>query len=482
VRSGLLTAGSAVVLAGSAAAAGALLARHFGRNAETDGFMAAYGFYIVLTIAAQAFRLVVVPDLTRSAAEGRMGGELRAYGAAFLALAVPVCAVVVVLAGPIGDVVTGSLPHTAAATPAHALVWLVPAAFLQLLAAVASSGLAARDDYAVAAVGYAAGGIGGLVVFLLLIDHGIVALAWGLTVNGGIALGVPVAALLVRGHLRGPAPQAWRLGPRLWRLLEGAAVPLALQGFYVVALRLAAGLGVGRVTSLSYAYLLVGTLAYAPAFSISLISSAPLTRRGLEERATVEHVLHSAWLSLVLVGGAAGVFALVGGKVVESILGNAYGGSVGREIGHLVVELSPWMVASVAFYVTFPLLFVVERRRLLVPLALAAVAVDAAISYGLREAFGLLGICLGLALGVFLIVAALLAALSPRILRLAAIGLGRLALVVLVVAMLAFGVFALVLASIPAAAAGTVAYAALLFVAVRRLGLGEAWAYVRALH
>jgi hypothetical protein len=35
---------------------------------------------------------------------------------------------------------------------------------------------------------------------------------------------------------------------------------------------------------------------------------------------------------------------------------------------------------------------------------------------------------------------------------------------------------------VPAAGAGAVLYVALLAVAVRRLGLGEAWAYVRALH
>jgi len=463
--------------------AGALLAHKFGRTAATDGFMAAYGFYIVLTLGAQSFRLVVVPDLTRAAAEGRLGGELRAYGAAFLAAAVPVCVVVVALAHPLGELVTGSLPDPAASTAAHAVVWLVPAAFGQLLAAIAVSGLAARDRYGVAALGYSSGGIAGLVVFVVLADtHGLVALAWGLAANAALSLGLPLAALVLSGELRGPRPLRWALGGRLWRLLEGAAVPLALQGFYVLALRLAAALGVGRVTSLSYAYLIVATLSYVPAFSISLVSSAPLTRRGLDEDAAAEHVLHASWLSLVLVGGAAGVFALVGGRLVELVLGGAYAGDVGTQLGHLVVELAPWMVGSVAFYVTFPLIFVAERRRWLVPLALVSLVFDALISLGLREAAGMLGICLGMAIATIAVVAVLMASISSRLLALAAAGVGRLSLVVLVAAAAAFGIFAAVLAPIPAAVAGTLGYALLLALAAKRFGLGDAWAYVRALH
>src|SRR5438093_13130663 len=94
LRSGALTGLAQIILALSAAGAGALLAQKFGRSAETDGFLAAYGVYLVLVLAAQAFRLIVVPDLTRAAAEGRLGGEARAYALSFLALPAPVSALV----------------------------------------------------------------------------------------------------------------------------------------------------------------------------------------------------------------------------------------------------------------------------------------------------------------------------------------------------------------------------------------------------
>src|SRR6185295_622642 len=94
LRSGALTGLAQIVLALAAAGAGALLAQKFGRSAETDGFLGAYGVYLVLVLAAQAFRMVLVPDLTRAAAAGRLASESRAYALAFLALAVPVSIVV----------------------------------------------------------------------------------------------------------------------------------------------------------------------------------------------------------------------------------------------------------------------------------------------------------------------------------------------------------------------------------------------------
>src|SRR5260370_42203913 len=191
LRSGALTGLAQIVIALAAAGAGALLGHKFGRNAETDGFLAAYGVYIVLVLAAQTFRMVVVPDLTLAAAEGRLGGESRAYAVAFLALAVPVSVLVAVFSRPLGDLITGNLPPASAHIAGRALEVLVPAAFGQLLAALAASALAAIDSYGTAAAGFALGGGAGLVGFAPVADgHGVVALAWGLAVHPAVALSV----------------------------------------------------------------------------------------------------------------------------------------------------------------------------------------------------------------------------------------------------------------------------------------------------
>ena len=482
VRSGVVTGLSNLAISGSAAVAAAYLAHEFGRGAETDGFLAAYGIYLVLVLGAQAFRLVAVPDLTRAAAEDRLAAEARAYVVAFLVVAVPISVAAALLAHPIGEAITGRLPPRAADVAARAVVWLVPAAFVQLLAAVAASALAARDSYGVAAAGYGLGAAVGVGVFVAFAhSHGLITLVWGLAANAAISLGLPLVALATRGDvtLRGTAGGA--VLRRLGRFVEGAAVPLALQALYLVSLRAAAGLGQGKVTSLFYAYLLAATLVTATASSLSLISSAPLTRRALDPRSAAEHVVHSSWISLALIAAAAGVFALVGGRLVAFVLGHAYSGDVGREVGRLVVAFAPWMVVTVAYTVTFPLVFVMERRRYLVGLAVAALLVHVPITLGLRAAFGLNGIALALAVTTALVLVALTVAVSPRMLALSAAGLGRLALEVGAVSAGSFGVLSLFLGDVSAAVLGLALYTAVL-AAIRPRGLRDAWSYVRALH
>ena len=482
LRSGLLTGLAQIAVAVAAAGAGALLAHKFGRNSETDGFLGAYGVYLVLVLTAQAFRMVVVPDLTRAVPHGTLGGETRAYALAILSLALPASVLVGLFSSRFGDLLTGSLPPRAAHVAARALVILVPAAFGQLLAALAASALAAHDSYGTAAAGFALGGIGGLVVFALLADRlGIVALAWGLAFNAAIALSVPVAALARRGALRGAWPDRLAIGPRIGRLAQGAAIPLALQGCYLLALRFAAQLGVGRVTSFSYAYLAASTLVGATAFSLGLISSAPLTRRGIDAEAAGRHVVHAAWVSLVFVGAAGGVFALVGGRIVGAVLGGAYTGNVGLELGHLVVYLALWMLAWVGFAVTFPLVFVAEKRWTLLPLAVGGFGLCIPIGLALRALWGLPGLAIALGVSTFVIAAGLMATLALRALAIAAVGLARLALAVGGAAALAFGPISLALPPIPAAVVGIAVYALIVY-ALRSLGLSAAWTYVRGLH
>ncbi len=481
-RSGVATGTSILAVSGAAAVAGAYLAHKFGRDARTDGFLAAYSVYLVIVLTAQAFRLVIVPDLTRASADSRLPAEFVSYASAVLAIAVPVSLLTGVLSHPFGHLLTGTLPPEAASIASRGLVWLVPAAFAQMLAAVAASALAARDSYLVAAAGYALGAVAGLIAFVALASgHGLIALAWGVALNGAIAAGIPLAALVRYGHLLGSRSGGVAIWPRLRKLVQAAAVPLALQGMYVVALRGASGLGEGNQTSLTYAYLFASTLVAATATALSLISSAPLTRRGLDAESASAHVLHAAWLSLALIGAASGVFALVGGRVVGFVLGDAFSGHIGRDLGHLIVYLSPWVVVAVAFSVTFPLLFVLEKPRVLVPLAILALAVDVPLSLAMRAVLGLRGLVLALALATFLVIVAMMAAVSRRMLVLTVAGLVRTALLVAALTVVSFGVPELVTSGFVAALAGLVIYVAALAV-LRPRGLVEAWRYVRVLH
>jgi hypothetical protein len=471
-----MTGLSSLAVAGSAAGAGILLAHLFGRNERTDGLFVAYGVYLVLAIAAQSFRTVVLPQLTREAVS--LGSETVAYLLALAGAGVVAVGVVVALADPLGRALTA---HPASAHVAsRVLPWLVAAGFLQLVAALAASALAVRDSYEVAALAYSIGAVLALVVFAALHSHGEVSLAWAVTANGVVTAAIPLVALGRLGVLTGMRGRGGRSLARLGRLATGAAVPIALQAMYVVALRFAGGLGAGKATSLNYAYLIAAVLVVATASSVALISSAPLTRRGIDVEEAVAHVVHSSWLSLALIAAAAGVFALAGGRVVGPILGGAYGGEVGRELGRLVAYLAPWMVVTVAYTLTFPLLFVLERSRGLVVIAVCGLAVSVPVVFLGRELAGLAGIAGALAVATALVLAALLVAVSGDALRRTAAELGRLALQVAALAAITFGLASL-LGGFAGAGVGLVAYAALL-AALRPRGLREAWSYVRALH
>src|ERR671935_3146542 len=150
VRSGIVTGLSSLAVAGSAAGAGILLAHFFGRNERTDGLFVAYGVYLVLAIAAQAFRTVVLPQLTREGAT--LGSETRAYLLALAGAGAVAVAAAMALAGPLGRALTA---HPASADVAsRVLPWLVAAGVLPPVAPPPPSALPAPGSYGGAAAAY----------------------------------------------------------------------------------------------------------------------------------------------------------------------------------------------------------------------------------------------------------------------------------------------------------------------------------------
>jgi hypothetical protein len=473
VGSGILTGISTAAVSGSAAAAGAILSRKFGHGVKTDGFFQAYGLYIALVLVANALRVVVLPAFARSRAERRLGAEVGTWAVALAVPLVPILAVSLVAPHWVAGLLTGGArsQHQAAVL----IPWLVPAAAAQIYAGIAASGLAALDDYGTAAFGFAAGAVAGLAVIVALVGHGVQAFGWGLALNGAVALALPLAVLAAR---RGIGLPDAGLTSRLRTLAEGVALPFALQGLYVIALRFASGLGEGRPTTFSYAYLISALLVAVTASSLALVSSVPLARGELTPARAGRHVVSASWLSLAVVGAAAGVFAVAGAQVARWALGSSYGGGTGSQLGRLVVYLAPWMVASVAVSVAFPLLFVRGRARFLPLLAVGILALHVLVEWGGRAAFGLAGIAAGMAVTTGLTLAALLWSLGSLVQALR--GLLVAAAVCGGLAAAAFGVPRAVLDAVPAAAIGLVAYAAVL-VCWRPLGLRTAWTYARTL-
>jgi hypothetical protein len=473
VRSGLLTGISTAAVSGSAAVLGVILSRKFGHGVKTDGFFAAYGPYLALVLVAGSLRVIVLPRFVAAESAGRLAHEVGAWSAG---LGVPLAVVVAAaLAWPHGIASLLTSSPQARDYAAELLPWVVPSAVAQIYGGLVASALAALDDYEWAAFGFAAVSIAGVVVTLALLGHGVVALGWGLALNGGLSLAIPLVPVLTRGAVGAPDG---RVFGRLLELGEGVMLPVALQGLFLVGLRYASGLGAGRSTTFSYAYLIAAFLVAVTAASVALVATVPFAREGSSAERVAHHVVSISWLSLVPIAAAAGVFALAGERIVHGVLGAGYGGGTGAELGRLVGYLAPWMVASVALTVTYPLVFVRGRARWLPLLAAAALGLQVLLEWGARAAFGLGGIAGGLGVTTAAILLVLLRALGAvvPVVR----GLAVAALVCGGLAALAFVLPRLVVGPIAAAAVGVVVYAAVLAL-WRPAGLRHAWAYVHTL-
>jgi O-antigen/teichoic acid export membrane protein len=479
-----VTALAIAVQSGLAAVVGVVIARELPRGAETDGFFAAYGVFIVLALAATAIRLVVLPPLGRARVDRRLGQETAAWAVALAVLAVPALVLGVAAARPAAALLTGFGPDAARDAAESVLPLMVFAAAAQLYAGLAASALAALDDYLTSAVTYILASVTGLAYILVRVGaDGVDAVAEGMALNGVLAVVLPVVALVVRARREAMPRAAVRPSgqPVPERVLEAGrsvALPLALQAVYLVSVPFAAREGVGEVTSFGYAYLAAAALVAVTSSSLGLVTSVPLARIGLEPAGVARHVVSSSWLALVAAGAAAGVFAVAGTSLVGAVLGEGYVADVGEELGRLIALLSPWMVFSIGFSVTLPLLFVQGRTRGLVLVGLAVVALQVPLAWLGQALAGLAGLALALAVTTLVVLAVMLHRLHAAAPTLAA--LGKAALTVAAFAVVAFGLPALGLDAGPAAAAGLALYAVGL-AAVRPRGLRRSWSYLRSL-
>jgi hypothetical protein len=258
----------------------------------------------------------------------------------------------------------------------------------------------------------------------------------------------------------------------------GISVALVLQAIYLVCVPLAGREGTGAVTSFGYAYLVSSAVVAVTASSLGLVTSVPLSRTALDTARIVRHIVSGAWLAVVAIGAAAGIFGLAGEQIVRGLFGASYSAKVGTELGRLVVLLSPWAVASVGISLTFPLVFVARRERRLPLLALGAIVAHVSLAVVGEVIAGLEGLAVALAVTTLLILAGLLSLLDALVPTLR--GLATAAATVVAGACVAFVPPRLVLEPVLAAVVGTVIYGLLVALA-RPPALRAAWRYLRVL-
>ncbi|RKQ92882.1 hypothetical protein C8N24_2738 [Solirubrobacter pauli] len=380
-QTALVAVSQAMVLALGAVIA-LLVAQFFGKDAETDAFFAAYGFYGVGMTFAQTFRLTTVSSIVSSGPE-TITRLLGAVGLLCVVLAAPM----VVLADPLGRVLVESDPTNIAPLTLR-MLWVALSG--QLIAAILATVLAVRGRFTEIGVGTLVASVVSVVVFAAMQSFlGVPAAALGLVVSALFLLAVFAIVL-------------WRSGERLARpshALHGIAHEAGRLGFagvtffgttvgYVICISVSARLGAGQATVFAYGYMLAAVLVGVTANVSAMVRSPALVASADRAREIAGAALWSFRFALVLIGPVLGFAVLLGPPVIGAVLGADFGASDVDQMITTLLALIPWVLGSAAgVFAVVELLARGELRRLalltaaqmllLVPLTLGARTIGA---------------------------------------------------------------------------------------------------------
>jgi peptidoglycan biosynthesis protein MviN/MurJ (putative lipid II flippase) len=308
----------------AAMAVGGLLAivvlLKFGKNAETDGFFAAYGVYAVLLALAQNLRASVVARFVEGpSVEQRLN---RFLGSALI-IVVVVGALLLPLAKPIADLLTGSLPSQSEETAREALLILWIAAGAQFIGALAAAALGIHGDFLVPGLAYVGAGLFAIVFVVGLGDGlGIEAVSIGLAAGSVAALFAMFGRLVQKGHrLRvSEIAEGRRYLKATAVVLVGSVGSVALQLSYVVSLGFASHIGQGSVTLYSYAFFAAALITGASSAPAAIVLAAPLSKSWDRRPESLEpHLLVVFRAGSTLAVPVFAIAAIVGPEVIDWI-------------------------------------------------------------------------------------------------------------------------------------------------------------------
>lgn len=342
---GAATAVSQAIALTGVAIFGILIAAHFGSNARTDGFFLANSIYAVALFIGQSFRSTTVSEMIHDRETG-FGNVLKAVSA----VAIGTALAFVLVAFAAVPVLTERLPESGSDSARDAMLWLAPAAALQLLCGTLAAQLAARDRVASAAWGYTAGTLAGLAAFPLLVDPlGINAIAISLLT--GTVVGVVVLALTID---RGGRPSLANDIDAVTAVRRGSGLLLGASGLIgaqlVVASSTAFAARLGEQQSTTYAYAVMAlSLIIAATVTPANVVFAPVLAR--EWKGDVDDLIARAvrtfrFGSLVVVPAVV-LLAIVGPELAAAVL-SKFSRSQVDEVITIAVILSPSALATLA--------------------------------------------------------------------------------------------------------------------------------------
>jgi peptidoglycan biosynthesis protein MviN/MurJ (putative lipid II flippase) len=353
----------------------------FGKDAETDGFFAAYGVYAVLLALAQSLRATVVAKLVE-------GGAVFASLDRLLGAAVIVTALAVVLltglGRPLAALLTGDLGAQAESTARTALAILGAAAGAQFVAALAAAALGTRGDFALPGLAYVVGGVVSIGLVLALDEPlGIDAVSVGVVAGSLLTAGLMLWRLAAAGwrprlaRLR----EGWRALGTMGLVLSGSIGSLGLQLTYVISLAFAARLGEGAVTLYSYAFFAAALLMGAVAGPAAIVLAAPLTRTWDRRPDSLRpHLVAVLRAGLALVVPVLAIAALAGDEAIEAVLGGSLSAADADQIVGTFLAMAGMVFATVAMPVPALAAYATSRYVAVGAIAVAGLAAHLAAS------------------------------------------------------------------------------------------------------
>ncbi|MEA2321967.1 MAG: Lipid flippase MurJ [Solirubrobacteraceae bacterium] len=380
-HSSLWAAVSQVAVLGIQGLAALAILLTFGKGADTDAVLAAYGVYGVLVVVCQTLRLTVVARVVEHPSPWAAFDRFLGAGLALLLLA---GVLLLAFGGPIARLLTGDLgPHAESiARSTLAILWIAVGG--QLVAALGAALLAVRNEFRYPGLSFVVGGIVNIAMLLALSGPvGILSVATGVAA-GSILSGAAMLAQLHRDGYR-LDPRRVAAGALEWRtsllILVGSMATVMTQINLVISSAFAALLGVGAVTLYTAAFFSGAIVIALTASPAALVLAAPVAKTwDRRPEGLLPHLQTIMRAGLLLIAPAVAVVALVGDDAIDLLLGASFSAHDGDRVVGAFVALSGLFVGILAMQLPLLAAYAMSRYRAVAVLAVAGTLVHAGAS------------------------------------------------------------------------------------------------------
>jgi peptidoglycan biosynthesis protein MviN/MurJ (putative lipid II flippase) len=366
------------------ASQGLLLVFIVGEGSDTDAFLAAYSLYVVFAILGGSLRASIVPVLGAHESDEAFRQRASELLSRVFLIGAALMTTLLVISTPAGQLLTLGLPADDRWTAVESLAVLSLAAFMQFYGAAQSAVLAGARRFTFSSSLYVISGaiaLGTSAALLALI--GVVGAAFGL-VCGAVVLAGGHGAY-IRSHGVTPRPVASMFADRAQRelavvLLSAASISVALQ------LSLAIALGSlshdpGAITAYSYAFFIVGLTLSISSFAIGLVTIPELVedlaRRGVDAART--YVMEVPRYAFAVLVPALVAFAVDGKPLLDAVFADALSDRLIDIVYDVGLVLSISAAPSTLLFLTGGATLALGRARVLIPLSLVTLAIQAAL-------------------------------------------------------------------------------------------------------